>query len=61
MLELRVWAECRPIHERDTHSHQLIQELEAIEARENEQENARLALVKFVTSIRQALAALTHF
>jgi hypothetical protein len=37
MLELRVWAECRPIHERDTHSHQLIQELEAIDARENEQ------------------------
>ena len=34
MLEFRVWAECRPIHERDTHGEQLVKEMEEIEARE---------------------------
>ncbi len=39
MLEFRVWAECRPIHERDTHGEQLVKEMEEIEAREVSQGN----------------------
>ena len=56
MLELRVWAECRPIHERDTHGHQLIQELEAIEAREHEQGRFRffVCLCLCITPSRSA-------
>ncbi|KAF8342871.1 uncharacterized protein EI90DRAFT_3011323 [Cantharellus anzutake] len=39
MLEFRVWAECRPTHERDTHGEQLVKEMEEIEAREISQGN----------------------
>lgn len=39
MLEFRVWGECRPTHERDTHGEQLVKEMEEIEAREVAQGN----------------------
>lgn len=37
MQEYRLWAECRPAFEHDSHAEQLIQELEAIDERENKQ------------------------